>query len=325
MTLTQPNHRRMRTLAPVSTGDLPHRTAVGDRGVDPIVRIGATIDTVRFVGHGNVGLVGDRWTPPAPPTATAVLLHGGGQTRHSWKRTGDHLAAAGLRVVSLDCRGHGDSDWSPDGYYDMDILAEDVHRVITELGGPVTVIGASMGGLTVIAVADRWGVDEVSALVLVDVVPRYDRNGSRRIRTFMRSGIEGFDSLDDAADAIAAYLPHRTRPRSLDGLTRNLRLRDGGRWYWHWDPDVISAETVARIPTDQLDAAAARLQIPIMLVRGMLSDVVPDEVLAAFRERVPHAEVTELRSAGHTAAGDDNDAFSEAVVDFVGRLAPPTR
>nr|WP_253647919.1 alpha/beta hydrolase [Williamsia deligens] len=269
-------------------------------------------------------LVGSRWEPSGTPTSTALLLHGGGQTRHSWKATGDHLAAAGLRVVTLDCRGHGDSDWSPEGHYDMDLLAGDVHGVIEDLGGPVILIGASMGGLTGIAVADRHP-EQVSALVLVDVVPRYDRGGSRRIRTFMRSGTQGFDSLDDAADAVAAYLPHRRRPRSVDGLRRNLRQRADGRWYWHWDPAFISHETVARIPTDELDDAAARLQIPIMLVRGMLSDVVPDDVLSAFRERVPHARVTELRSAGHTAAGDDNDAFSEAVVDFVHDVDPAGR
>lgn len=299
----------------MTTGDISAATTTGS---------GEASATIRFTGAGGVGLVGSRWDPPTGATSTALFLHGGGQTRHSWKRTGDHLAAAGLRVVTLDCRGHGDSDWSPDGYYDMDILAEDVHRVIADLGGPVTLVGASMGGLTGIAVADRWGVAEVSALVLVDVVPRYDRGGSRRIRTFMRSGISGFDSLDDAADAVAAYLPHRRRPRSIDGLQRNLRRREDGRWYWHWDPNVISAETVARIPSDYLDDAAARLEIPIMLVRGMLSDVVPDEVLSAFRNRVPHAEVTELRAAGHTAAGDDNDAFSDAVVEFVSRIAPPS-
>ncbi len=300
----------------MTTGDISAATRTGSDDLSA---------TVRFTGGDGVGLVGSRWDPPVGAvTSTALLLHGGGQTRHSWKRTGDHLAAAGMRVVTLDCRGHGDSGWSPDGYYDMHVLAEDVHRVIADLGGPVTLIGASMGGLTGIAVADRWGVDEVSALVLVDVVPRYDRGGSRRIRTFMRSGISGFDSLDDAADAVAAYLPHRKRPRSIDGLRRNLRKREDGRWYWHWDPNVISAETVARIPTDHLDDAASRLEIPIMLVRGMLSDVVPDEVLSAFRERVPHAEVTELRGAGHTAAGDDNDAFSDAVVEFASRIAPPT-
>lgn len=299
----------------MTTGDISAATTTGS---------GEASATIRFTGAGGIELVGSRWDPPTGATSTALFLHGGGQTRHSWKRTGDHLAAAGLRVVTLDCRGHGDSDWSPDGYYDMDILAEDVHRVIADLGGPVTLVGASMGGLTGIAVADRWGVAEVSALVLVDVVPRYDRGGSRRIRTFMRSGVSGFDSLDDAADAVAAYLPHRRRPRSIDGLQRNLRRREDGRWYWHWDPNVISAETVARIPTDYLDDAAARLEIPIMLVRGMLSDVVPDEVLSAFRDRVPHAEVTELRAAGHTAAGDDNDAFSDAVVEFVSRIAPPS-
>jgi pimeloyl-ACP methyl ester carboxylesterase len=312
----------MRTLVAVSTGDLPQTALVASAHAGGAGS--AVVETVRFVGADDVDLVGDRWTPATRSTATAILLHGGGQTRHSWKRTGHHLAAAGLQVVTLDARGHGDSDWSADGHYDMDLLAEDVHRVIAEVGGPVTLIGASIGGLTGIAVADRWGPDEVSALILVDVVPRYDRGGVQRIRMFMRTGMAGFDSLDDAADAVAAYLPHRRRPSSVEGLRRNLRRRADGRWYWHWDPRVISPETLDRIPSDHLDDAAARLRIPVMLVRGMLSDVVPDDVLAAFRERVPHAEVAELSAAGHTAAGDDNDAFSDAVVDFVGRVVRPS-
>lgn len=280
----------------------------------------ATSETVQFTAPDGVCLCGTRWEPSGPAWGTAVMLHGGGQTRWSWKATGEHLAAAGMEVVTLDCRGHGDSGWSPDGFYSIEMFADDVHTVITEIGGPVTLIGASVGGLTGITVADRFGPEAVSALVLVDVVPRYDRAGSARIRHFMRSGMEGFDSLEQAADAVAGYLPHRERPRSTAGLTRNLRQRSDGRWYWHWDPRVIDQKTLDRIPTDYLDDAAAGLDIPIMVVRGKLSDVVPEDVLKAFCERVPHARVAELRDAGHTAAGDDNDAFTAAVVDFVGDL-----
>ena len=63
----------------------------------------------------------------------------------------------------------------------------------------------------------------------------------------------------------------------------------------------------------------ADVKIPILLIRGKLSDVVSPEGVKDFLANVPHAEFVELSDAGHTAAGDDNDAFSEAVVQFVSR------
>jgi pimeloyl-ACP methyl ester carboxylesterase len=155
--------------------------------------------------------------------------------------------------------------------------------------------------------------------VLVDVVPRYEKDGSARIREFMSSGLDGFESLDAAADAVAAYLPHRTKPRNVQGLKKNLRLRDG-RWYWHWDPAFLTApldDPFVRV--EKLERAAINLTIPILLIRGRLSDVVSEEGVKDFLEKVPSAEFVELSDAGHTAAGDDNDAFSEVVVQFVNR------
>jgi len=150
-------------------------------------------------------------------------------------------------------------------------------------------------------------------------VPRFEKDGSARIRDFMASGVEGFETLEEAADAVAAYLPHRTKPRSPEGLKKNLRLRDG-RWYWHWDPAFLTKphdDPFARM--DKLEQAATNLEIPILLIRGKLSDVVSDEGVKDFLAKVPNAELTELADAGHTAAGDDNDAFSEVVVQFVDR------
>ena len=126
-------------------------------------------------------------------------------------------------------------------------------------------------------------------------------------------------TLEDAADAVAAYLPYRTKPRSPEGLKKNLRLRDG-RWYWHWDPAFLTAPDDDRfVRMQKLEQAVVDLKIPILLIRGKLSDVVSPEGVKDFLEKVPGAEFVELSDAGHTAAGDDNDAFSEVVVQFVSR------
>ena len=78
-------------------------------------------------GAGGIRLAGDSWGEPSAPLV--VLLHGGGQTRHAWKGAGERLATAGYYAVAFDARGHGDSEWSPDGRYDHDIMVEDLERI----------------------------------------------------------------------------------------------------------------------------------------------------------------------------------------------------
>lgn len=279
-----------------------------------------TAQTVEYDGVDGVTLVADEWNLGAAASAehpTILMLHGGGQNRHSWHKTGQILADRGYHVVALDTRGHGDSDRAPNADYAIETLAADALAVIDAIGRPVALIGASMGGLTGILVADHAGPQRVTKLVLVDVVPRYEKDGSARIRDFMFSHIDGFDSLEQAADAVAAYLPHRAKPRSPEGLKKNLRFRDG-RWYWHWDPALMTKPgDDPALRTEKIEAAAIGLQIPILLIRGKLSDVVSAEGVADFLSKVPGARLVELSDAGHTAAGDDNDAFSAAVVEFV--------
>ena len=138
----------------------------------------------------------------------------------------------------------------------------------------------------------------------------------------MIGNIHGFGSLAEASDAVAAYLPHRTKPRSPEGLRKNLRLRDG-RWYWHWDPAMMTRPgDDPELRTEKIEEAAIDLTIPILLIRGKLSDVVSPGGIQDFLAKVPRAEFVELANAGHTAAGDDNDAFTDAVVDFVRRITP---
>ena len=275
--------------------------------------------TVKFRGTEDLVLVADEWNAGRGSGPSILLLHGGGQNRFSWKNTGQVLADTGFHVVALDSRGHGDSDRSPDANYTVDALCADTLHVLEQIGRPVILIGASMGGMTGILAADAAGPEKVTKLVLVDVVPRYEKDGSARIRDFMFSHVHGFATLDEAADAVAEYLPHRTKPRSPEGLKKNLRRRDG-RWYWHWDPKFLTAPSDdAFVRQEKLEQAAIDLRIPILLIRGKLSDVVSPQGVKDFLNKVPHAEFVELSDAGHTAAGDDNDAFSDAVVQFVSR------
>lgn len=278
--------------------------------------------TVEFLGDKELTLVADEWNRSAPEAAdrpTILMLHGGGQNRFSWKKTGQVLADRGFHVIALDARGHGDSDRAPQAEYTVDALSSDVLRVLEQIGRPVVLIGASMGGLTSILAAQQAGPETVTKLVLVDVVPRFEKDGSARIREFMFSHVHGFENLEHAADAIAAYLPHRKRPKNLDGLKKNLRQRDG-RWFWHWDPAFLTAPgDDPFIRVERIEQAAIDLTIPILLIRGKLSDVVSAEGVQDFLAKVPGAELVEIADAGHTAAGDNNDAFSEAVVSFVTR------
>lgn len=280
----------------------------------------STPQTVEYSGADGITLVADEWNRGAADgRPTMLMLHGGGQNRFSWKNTSQVLAEEGFHVVAIDTRGHGDSDRSPGADYAIETLTADVMYVLDAIGRPVALIGASMGGLTGILVADRAGPNRVTRLVLVDVVPRFEKSGSARIRDFMFSHVHGFDTLAEAADAVAAYLPHRTKPRSPEGLKKNLRLRDG-RWYWHWDPAFLTKpQDDPAFRTEKLERAAMDLTIPILLIRGKLSDVVSPEAVRDFLAKVPRAEFVELSEAGHTAAGDDNDAFSEVVVSFVKR------
>jgi pimeloyl-ACP methyl ester carboxylesterase len=278
---------------------------------------------VRFTGSGGVELVGDlagRWTDPL-----VVLLHGGGQTRFSWGTTATALAAGGFLTLSLDARGHGESDWSPDGRYGVDSYAEDLRRVVRQLDRPAALVGASLGGLTaMLAAGEDPGVD-CTALVLVDITPRMNQAGADAIGAFMQAHSEGFESVEAAADAVSTYLPHRPRPRDVSGLRKNLRLGDDGRYYWHWDPRMMQGDgnNPTNFGPERFETALVGLDAPILLVRGGVSEIVGEADVEAFRAVVPAAEYVNVPDAAHMVAGDRNDVFSDAVVSFLDRVRPP--
>ncbi|KKC02230.1 peroxidase [Mycobacterium nebraskense] len=255
-----------------------------------------------------------------------VFLHGGGQTRRSWGKAAAAVAQRGWQAVTVDMRGHGESDWSDEGDYRVVSFAGDVQEVLGTLPPQPVLVGASLGGFTSMLLAGELSPGIASAVVLVDIVPNMDQSGANRIHAFMSERVEsGFASLDEVADAIAEYNPHRPRPTDLDGLTTNLRRR-GDRWYWHWDPQFISG-TAAFPPfevtdPDRMHAAVDAILsggVPMLLIRGQMSDLVSQERADEFLVRFPQVEFTDVRGAGHMVAGDRNDIFADAILGFLAR------
>ncbi|MGE2720276.1 alpha/beta fold hydrolase [Mycolicibacterium celeriflavum] len=276
----------------------------------------------RVSGSDGVTIVADRIGDPSAPAV--VFLHGGGQTRRSWGRAAAAVAERGWQAVTVDLRGHGESDWSDEGDYRVVSFAGDVLEVLAELPPDPVLVGASLGGITSMILAGELAPRTARAVVLVDIVPDMDPSGASRIHDFMADRMQsGFESLDEVADMIAEYNPHRPRPKDLDGLKTNLRERDG-RWYWHWDPKFIDG-TAASPPievteVDRMNAAVASILrdgVPMLLVRGQMSDLVTEDRAQAFLDRFPDIEFVDVGGAGHMVAGDRNDVFAGAVVDFV--------
>src|SRR5579864_296114 len=239
----------------------------------------------------------------AADAPTILFMHGSGQTRQSWGRALEEAARRGYRALSLDLRGHGDSDWSPDGKYTLERFAADVRQAIDYLGGEPILVGASLGGIIGLLICAS-PPPPVRALVLVDITPRVEMSGAKEVSAFMDSAPNGFDSLEEAADAVAAYLPHRPRPKDTSGLKRNLRLRDG-RYYWHWDPALLQMGRNADFTgPNPLEKAARALKIPTLLIRGGRSRIVSETGVREFLEMAPHAEFVDIADAHHMVAGD---------------------
>jgi len=274
----------------------------------------------RWPGARGVTLAGDAWGDPDGPLV--LLQHGGGQTRHAWKGAGEILGRAGYYAIAFDARGHGDSDWAPDGVYGQDVMVEDLLCLVRALGNrrPV-LVGASMGGGTSLVACGEDHVD-ATALVLVDIAPRIEPEGVQRIGAFMNQKPDGFDSLEEVAAAIGAYQPHRAPPRDLSGLAKNLRLADNGKFRWHWDPRFMTLRRDMDKREARLEACARNLALPTLLVRGGLSDVLSEEGAQSFLQLCPHAEYANITGAGHMVAGDRNDIFGTAVIDFLRRVVP---
>lgn len=255
-----------------------------------------------------------------------LFTHGFGQTCQAWENTANCLAQAGYRSLLVDARGHGSSDWNPPHQaYSMQQFVDDLDAVADlaslPAGAAPVLVGASMGGLIGMFSAARTPT-RFRALVLVDITPRWEAEGVTRILDFMSAHPDGFADFEHAADAIAAYLPHRRARKSPEQMRSLLVKRADGRLRWHWDPRLLNQ--IARGGEryqDDLVAAARRVQMPTLLISGGLSDLVSSRHVDEFLQLVPHAQHVQIADATHMVAGDRNDQFTATILGFLTTLA----
>ena len=274
--------------------------------------------TIAFQSSEGFPIAADAYGDPSHDPV--LFMHGGGQTRHAWGGAAAALAKHGWYTISMDHRGHGDSGWSEDANYELDYFVEDFHTVQEQIGCRMVVCGASLGGRTALLGLGGGNQDLTSALILVDIAPKTEPKGVARIQQFMRANLDGFPDLEAAADAVAAYREHRSRPKDISGLKKNLRLKADGRWYWHWDPKYIDRrdrEDPSRV--ERVREVTPNIKVPTLLIRGGSSDVVSPEGVKDFLELLPTAQFIDVADAGHMVAGDKNDIFTDAVMEFLGR------
>ena len=273
----------------------------------------------------GIALATQHWEGVRSPSL--VFAHGFGQTRHAWNGAARTLAGLGFDATTFDARGHGESERVPRGEYHMEQFVHDLLAVSAEAtspdGRPPVLVGASMGGLLGLMAAGEaeQGRPPFSALILVDITPRWETAGVERILGFMRAHPDGFASYEEAASAIEAYLPHRRERKSEAQLKPLLRQDDQGRLRWHWDPallDGLVQESERYQP--RLFAAAARVEVPVLLLSGSRSDVVSSQTVDEFLRLVPHARHVALADATHMVAGDANDAFTREISQFMQSL-----
>jgi non-heme chloroperoxidase len=279
------------------------------------------LSEAKWLPGSGVTLRADVYGPPADQTV--LLLHGGGQTRHSWAEAAEKLAGSRRQAVAVDLRGHGDSSWADDGDYSLDAFASDIRCLVADLAVRPVVVGASLGGLAaLLAVAEAPSLP-CQALVLVDIAVDVEQDGAERIVSFMLSAPDGFATLEEAAEAIGAYRPGQERPRNLSGLAKNLRRAPDGRWRWHWDPQLLAGDQTPRTSRHpgRLEAAARAIDEPTLLVRGRQSDLLSARGAERFLAMAPHARLADVSDAGHMVVGDRNDVFVDAVLEFLDELA----
>jgi len=258
-------------------------------------------------------IAGDPWRP------RLIFIHGGGQSRRSWRRALRAMADVGFSVVSFDLRGHGESDWAPDGDYSLDAHVRDLTAIVRAMPSKPSIVGASMGGRVALQTAAELGPELLQALVLVDLTPKLDQKGTQRIWSFLQASANGFDTIEEAADTMEHYA-EREVGRNYFRLRNSIRIGDDGRIYWRWDPKAAHEDHLSPSGIEErLAESSAKLEIPTLLVRGTLSDLVTDECVTHFRRCQPKAEVFDIVGGGHLMKTQRLDVFCCATIDFIKR------
>ncbi len=272
----------------------------------------------RFVEVGGLRLHYLEWGDGAGDLPTIVMLHGISQQAHSW----DFISLAlseDYRVLALDQRGHGDSDWAPEGDYSTDAYVGDVGGFVDALGlRGFHLMGHSMGGRNSLAWASR-NPGVLRSLTIVDTGPETQQRGQNRIQHF-RELPDELDTLEEFAERVMEYTG-RNREQTMGALKYSIRQREDGKWTWKYDKAMRVSGFQARTWTaEELWAGWGRIDCPALVVRGARSDIFAEETMARMGREHPDCTTVTVANAGHLVQGDNPPEFLAAVRGLLGRF-----
>src|SRR5215471_31772 len=245
-----------------------------------------------------------------------VLLHGGAQTAHSWDEFAP-VVRGDYHVYALDQRGHGDSDWAPDGDYSRQTQCEDVAAFVSTLQlSPFILAGLSMGGINTITYAARYP-ETVQAVIIVDVGPEIETRGRENIQNFTR--IDELDSFEAFIERAHRFNPRRSLENLRQRLSHNLKQLPSGKWTWKFDQQRLTAGGRSGIGPEGLWEDVRKIRCPTLIVRGGESDILTPAAAERMRAVIPDSRVTVVPGAGHSVMGDNPAGFAAAVQEFLGK------
>ena len=256
------------------------------------------------------------WGNPSNPTI--FMLHGNSQQAHSWDFVSLPLSE-NYHVIAMDQRGHGDSDWAPDGDYSLEAQQKDIDGFVDSiLPSKFHLIGHSMGGRNSYVWASRHP-NSLNSLVIVDTGPESASRGRNRIQTFKELPDE-LNSFEEFASRIQEYTG-RTREQTLGSLKYSIRERSDGKWTWKYDK--LMRTPGQRPPTwtsEQLWESVAKIDCQTLVVRGSRSDIFTEETMNKMKTVIPKCTTVTVERAGHLVAGDNPADFLVAVQELLNSL-----
>ena len=256
--------------------------------------------------------------PGAPPI---VLLHGGHQSAHSWDLVSLHLAQR-YRVLALDQRGHGDSEWARDVTYSNHEMSLDAEAFIAAMGlqRPV-LMGHSMGGRNTMLLTRR-NQALLRAAVIVDVGPELSEKGRAAIAGFVQ-GNQEFDDLEHFVRNVRQYDPYRSREHIERTVKYNMLERADGKYVSKCDSNprrLNIARGSGPLENITLDDATA-FDLPVLLVRGANSNILAPDAAERFAAALPQGRLVTVPDCGHNVHGQNTKGFIGAVGGFLESLA----
>ncbi|HEX9408933.1 MAG TPA: alpha/beta hydrolase [Methylomirabilota bacterium] len=250
------------------------------------------------------------WGQPGRPAL--CFLHGGSAHAH-WFDAVVPAFVDSFHIISLDQRGHGESDWAPDARYGTEQFASDLVGVMDHLGwAQMVVVGHSMGGHNAMGFS-AWHADRVRGLCVVDSRPSLP---AERLQAMHRRGHRGprrHETLDSALRSFR-LLPAETlaAPDLLEHLGRQGITQREGRFLYRFDPQCNGA----RNPADGW-SLLPQIKAPALLVRGELSPIMPEEMAERMKAAIPNARLVTMLGVYHHLVLDAPEAFSRILDDFL--------